>query len=80
MIKIKKGKYIYAQLKINDKVKDFYIGKVNDYDLHDFANILRDKVDIYLSDLGATHKFHNHKTYFGMLLLDEEKIISCLKR
>lgn len=79
MIKVKKGNYVYAQLKLSNKVKDFYIGKVEDYDLKKFADILCTKVDIYLSDLGATHSFNNHKTYFGMLWSDEEKI-TCLKR
>lgn len=80
MIKIKKNKYVYAQLKIDDVVKDFYIGKVEDYDLHKFADIIKQKFDDYLSDQGATHKFQHYKTYFGMLWQEEEKITCILKR
>lgn len=79
MIKIKKNKYVYAQLKINDKVKDFYIGKVEDYNLRVFADIISTKFDSYLSDLGVTHSFNCHKTYFGMLLDDEDKITCLIK-
>jgi hypothetical protein len=79
MIKIKKNKYVYAQLKINNKVVDFYIGKVEDFDLHKFANIIKKKFDAYLSDQGVTHDFNNHKTIFGLLWNEEEKITCILE-
>lgn len=42
MLKVKKGKYLYAQIKIDGKPVDFYIGVLADIDCRKDANILDD--------------------------------------
>ncbi len=65
MLKVKKDKYLYAQIKIDGKPVDFYIGVLADIDCRKDANILDDKLRTYLANRDLTHEFTNQATVYG---------------
>ena len=76
MLKLKKGIYVYAQIKIDGIVKDFYVGKLDAIDLRSDAFKLDTKLDKYLQDNDQTHKFRNRRTVFGKFWTDLDKLQS----
>lgn len=65
MLKIKKGVYIYAQIKIDGNVKDFYVGNINNIDSREASFALDTKLVTYLDNRDLKHKFRNHRTLIG---------------
>lgn len=72
MLKLKKKKYVYAQIKIDSKVIDFYLGKIENFDTWQFVTILDNKLKKYLD--GNVHKFQEHKTLFGYVHSEELRL------
>ena len=76
MLKLKKGTYVYAQIKIDGIVKDFYVGKLDTIDMRADAFKLDTKFINYLKDNDQTHKFHHRRTIFGKFWTDLAKLQS----
>lgn len=76
MLKLKKGIYVYAQLKIEGRVIDFYVGKLDSIKEREDASLLRDKLEKYLKERDLAHHFRNHYTVFGRFWNDLDKLIA----
>lgn len=88
MLKVKRKErgnyaYLYAQIKIDRKVKDFYIGLLGDVlkadrrKLFDITGKLEKSINDYCYDYGITHKFNGRRTLFGLFIDDLGKLEKC---
>lgn len=81
MLKVKRN-YVYAQIKIDRKVKDFYVCNLDFIltacrsDIYLISDKLEKTLKSYCSDLGITHKFQKRLTLFGVFSRDVDKIRS----